>query len=91
MQQNNTRSLDSLIAELNMLTTDFIFNKRQCIHKATEIVNQLNEICHHIELAFFPEQQTIYLKMLKVWQSVSSQVQQSIKENEMETPSIPVH
>ena len=71
---NSTVSLDDLIAKLNILTTDFIFSKSQCRHRACSIASVLRLICEHKELVFFPEQQVVYCKMLKVWQALAHDV-----------------
>jgi len=68
---DNTLSLDDLIAKLNILTTDFIFSKQQCRHRVCSISSVLRLICEHKELVFFPEQQIVYCKMLKVWQALA--------------------
>ena len=71
---DNTLSLDDLIAKLNILTTDFIFSKQQCRHRVCSISSLLRLICEHKELVFFPEQQIVYCKMLKVWQALAHEV-----------------
>ena len=76
-QLTDSTSLDNMIAHLNMMTTDFIFSRHQCRHRAIAIATQLNDICHHSELAFFPEQQVVYFKMLKVWQALAYDVANS--------------
>jgi len=68
--QLNT-SLDHLTAQLNVMTTDVIFSQHHCVHKAIAIAQQLKKICSHPELGFFPEQQKIYFKMLKVWKTLA--------------------
>jgi len=68
---NTDPTLDQLIAKLNLLTTDFIFSQHQCVHKTIAIAQQLQKICQHQELLFFPEQQKIYYKMLKVWKALA--------------------
>jgi len=73
-------SLDSLVAKFNLMTTDFIFSKHQCIHKTIAIAEQLQKICHHPELPFFPEQQSIYLKMHKVWKALAFELSTTSKE-----------
>ena len=75
-QCKRDESLDSLIAHLNIMTTDFIFSGHTCRGKASAIVNQLQDICQHIESMFFPEQRMVYYKMLKVWQSLANQANQ---------------
>ena len=71
---NSIPTLDDLIAKLNILTTDFIFSKHQCRHRACSISSVLRLICEHKELVFFPEQQVVYCKMLKVWQALAHEV-----------------
>ena len=83
---NNNISLDNLIAKLNLMTTDFIFSGHQCRHRAMAIAGTLDEICQHIELSFFPEQQNVYFKMLKVWQALAYDVANTEKhEQEQKT------
>jgi hypothetical protein len=73
--QNNYICLDSLVAELNILTTNFLLNSKRCQTEADTIVQQLNQICIHDELCFFPEQQKVYLNMLKVWKLIACKKQ----------------
>jgi len=68
---NSSSSLDNLIAQLNIMTTDFIFSRHPCRHRAIAIAHKLQQICHHMELSFFPEQQQVYCKMLKVWKALA--------------------
>jgi len=69
--QNPYIGLDSLLAELNILTTNFLLNNTQRQTQADSIVKQLDQICTHEELGFFPEQQKVYLNMLKVWKLIA--------------------
>jgi len=71
---NTSTSLDNMIAQLNIMTTDFIFSQHQCKHRAMAIANQLHRICQHMELVFFPDQQIVYFKMLKVWKALAYDV-----------------
>lgn len=82
---NNNIPLDNLIAKLNLMTTDFIFSRHQCRHRAMAIAEILDEICQHIELSFFPEQQNIYFKMLKVWQALAYDVANAEKNKHKQT------
>jgi hypothetical protein len=82
-------SLDSLIAQLNMMTTDFIFSGHTCQARASAIAHKLYEICQHIELTFFPEQQVVYFKMLKVWQSLAKSSMQNPQENSQTESEVP--
>lgn len=69
--KNESLSLDDMIARLNIVTTDFIFSKHQCRHRTIAIAQILSAICQHKELMFFPEQQKVYCKMLKVWKTLA--------------------
>ncbi len=71
---NTSNPLDNMIAQLNIMTTDFIFSKHQCRHRAIAIADKLQEICQHSELSFFPDQQIVYFKMLKVWKALAFDV-----------------
>lgn len=96
MNTNHTpTSLDSMIAQLNIMTTDFIFSQHQCKHRAMAIANQLHDICQHMELLFFPDQQTVYCKMLKVWKALAYDVSKSEQEEQAKktehTRSVSMH
>lgn len=82
--QNSAYSLDDMIAKLNLMTTDFIFSKNPCHHRACTIAKILQHICQHKELAFFPEQQVVYCKMLQVWQALAHEVPKSEQSKQAE-------
>lgn len=65
--ENKYICLDSLVAELNILVTNFLLDNKPCQNQTNDIVNQLSKICRHDELGFFPAQQRVYISMLKVW------------------------
>lgn len=67
---NHPNSLDFEIAQLNILMTEFIMRDQHCYTLAQAICTHLTNICQHLEIAFFPQQQRVYLKMLKVWQAI---------------------
>lgn len=60
-------SLDMLVSQLNIMLTKMIFNDAFCSNQAIHIADKLKEICGNMELTFFPEQQTVYYKMLNLW------------------------
>ena len=89
-KNNESLSLDDMIARLNVVTTDFIFSKHQCRHRAIAIAQILTAICQHKELMFFPEQQQVYFKMLKVWKALAYDVQKP-EQQTSDTHSEPQH
>jgi len=68
---NHPDSLDFQIAQLNIMITEFIMRDHHCYTLAQAICTRLTNICQHVEIAFFPQQQIVYLKMLKVWQAIN--------------------
>ena len=69
--KNNSDSLDFQIAQLNIMITEFIVRDHHCYTLAEEICKRITTICQHVEITFFPQQQRVYLKMLKVWQAIN--------------------
>ena len=70
-RNNHSDSLDSQIARLNIMTTEFMLRDYQCYTLTQAICRQLTIICQHPEIDFFPQQQMVYLKMMKVWQAIN--------------------
>lgn len=67
---NHPESLDFEIAQLNIMMTEFVIRDHHCYTLAQAICTRLTNICQHVEIDFFPQQQRVYLKMLKVWQAI---------------------
>lgn len=92
---NSSNPLDSMIAQLNIMTTDFIFSKHQCRHRVIAIADKLQSICQHPELAFFPDQQIVYFKMLKVWKALAFDAANTEHEEQAQKTehlrSVPMH
>ena len=84
--KNESLSLDDMIARLNIVTTDFIFSKHQCRHRTIAIAQILNAICQHKELIFFPEQQRVYCKMLKVWKALAYDISRAEQQDHTKQP-----
>ena len=80
----NNSSLDTQIAQLNILTTEFMMRDHHCVPLAKSIRDTLEVICQHVEIAFFPQQQQVYLKMLSLWNAVcySTQKEKVVNRHE---------
>ena len=78
--KNNSDSLDFQIAQLNIMITEFMMRDHHCYVLTQEICKRLTTICQHVEIIFFPHQQTVYLKMLKVWQVINHSSNNSNRE-----------
>ena len=65
--ENNMPTLDQLQAHLFRLMTQYSLHP--CRHIASNVVNALDNLCHHPHIELLPEQRSIYCQSLNLWRS----------------------
>ncbi|MFT4635728.1 MAG: hypothetical protein ACI854_000243 [Arenicella sp.] len=65
--ENNEASFDVLMASLFVLVTHHSLT--QCQNSLRPIVEQLNSLCQHSEIEYYPNQLKVLAKMRQLWQT----------------------
>lgn len=67
-------SLDAMQARLHAMLTEYTLTETPCRALTLAIRDQLQVICEHPEISFFPDQRFVFIKMLGLWRARAANV-----------------